>query len=310
MVINFKEIPEANLGGGLQDTFELFTRDFLEDVGFEIIQHPDRGADGKKDMIVGEIRDGVGGKTKIKWLVSCKHYAHSGKSVSDTDEPDIIDRVNAHDCNGFIGVYSTLPATSLNAKLQGYSSKIESITYDRERIEKHLLTHGLGIKLAKRYFPISIEKYIVENPTPAKIFSDDPELKCEYCGKDLLTTKNGIFVVLNSQLDKADEDGFPEYSKECDVYYSCKGDCDTRLEARYRKRNLWNAGWEDIDDLMIPTLFIKNIMAFINDIKENKMEEKAIEKMKKIYLNTFPHIARHLTEKEKEIVSLQLMFGI
>ena len=309
MIIDFKEIPEANSGGGLQDTFELFSRDFLEDIGFQILQHPDRGPDGKKDMIVLEIRDGVGGKTQIKWLVSCKHYVHSGKSVSDTDEPDIIDRVNAHGCSGFIGCYSTLPATSLNAKLQGYSGKIESNIYDRERIEKHLLTHKLGIKLAKRYFPISIEKYITENPTPAKIFSEDTELRCDYCGKDLLTRKNGIFVILKSRLEETLENEIPEYSKEKDVYYSCKGECDTRLETRYRRQNLWSDGWEDIDDLMIPTLFIKNMMSFINGLKENTMEERAIEKMKKIYINVFPHISRHLTEKEKERVKIQLMYG-
>jgi hypothetical protein len=309
MIIDFKEIPQANTGSGLQDTFELFSRDFLEDLGFEIIQHPDRGADGKKDLIVGEIRNGVGGKTIIRWLVSCKHYIHSGKSISDTDEPDIIDRVNAHKCKGFIGVYSTIPATSLNSKLQGYASQIESIIYDRERIEKQLLSHGLGIKLAKRYFPISTEKYIKENPTPARIFSENPELKCDFCGKDLLITKNGIFVVLKSQLVD-DEDGLPQYSNEQDVYISCKGDCDMRLEARFRKQNLWSSGWEDISDLMVPTLFIKNLMAFINDLNGCKMENKAIEKMKKIYLSTFPHIARELTEKENEIVRLQIMFEI
>jgi len=310
MIIDFKEIPVANSSSGLQDTFELFARDFLQDVGFNIVHHPDRGADGKKDMIVEEIRDGVGGKTKVRWLVSCKHYAHSGKSVSDTDEPDIIDRVHAHNCNGFIGVYSTLPATSLGAKLHGYSSRIENIVYDRERIEKHLLTNAFGVQLARRYFPVSIGKYVVEHPTPAKIYSDDPELLCECCGKNLLVSKNGIFVVLNSQLDSVDAHGFPKYSKERDVYYSCKGRCDDVLEARYKNQNLWNAGWEDLDDLMIPTLFIKNIMAFINNLRDGEMEGESIEKMKKVYLSTFPYIARHLTEKEKDIVSSQLMFGI
>ena len=303
MIIDFKEIPQANTGSGLQDSFELFSRDFLEDLGFEILQHPDRGPDGKKDLIVGEMRKGIAGKTLLKWLVSCKHFAHSGKSISDTEEPDIMDRVNARKCDGFIGIYSTIPATSLNAKLQGYSNKIESIIYDRERIEKQLLANVQGIKLAKRYFPISIDKHFKENPTPAKIFSDNLELKCDYCGKDLLVTKNGIFVVLKSKIGE-DKDGFSVYSKEQDVYCSCKGKCDNILETRYRRQNLWSAGWEDIADLMIPTLFIMNIMAFINNLKDNEMEIKAIEKMKKIYLNTFPHIARELTENEKEIVKM------
>ena len=52
MILDFKEIPQANLGSGLQDTFELFARDFLSYLGYRIIQDPDRGADGKKDLIV------------------------------------------------------------------------------------------------------------------------------------------------------------------------------------------------------------------------------------------------------------------
>ena len=71
-VLNFKEIPEAHIASGLQDTFELFARDFLDFMGYRIITDPDRGADGGKDLIVEESRTGVGGETKIKWLVSCQ----------------------------------------------------------------------------------------------------------------------------------------------------------------------------------------------------------------------------------------------
>ncbi len=310
MIIDFKEIPQANTGGGFQDTFELFSRDFLEDLGFEILQHPDRGADGKKDLIVGETRNGVGGKTTLRWLVSCKHYAHSGKSVSDTDEPDITDRVAAHKCHGFIGVYSTLPATSLGGKLNGYSDKIEHQIYDKERIEKHLLNHPLGIKLARRYFPLSIEKYVSEHPKPAKIFSDEPHLNCEYCGKDLLETKFGLFAVLKEEVpDETGELGF-KYSEVKDIYICCKGDCDNRLEAQYRKKGLWEAGWEDINDLMIPTIFLRHIIAFINNVKDGEFSKEAINKMKHLYINIFPNISRHLTEDEKERVSTLSQFGL
>jgi len=59
MILDFKEIPEANRGTGLQDTFELFTRDFLSFLGYRIVQDPDRGADGKKDLIVDEVIKGI-----------------------------------------------------------------------------------------------------------------------------------------------------------------------------------------------------------------------------------------------------------
>lgn len=58
MLLDFKEIPQANTGSGLQDTFELFTRDFLQYLGYRILENPNRGADGKKDMIVEEVFKG------------------------------------------------------------------------------------------------------------------------------------------------------------------------------------------------------------------------------------------------------------
>lgn len=42
-VLDFKEIPEAHKATGLQDTFELFSRDFLAFLGYKIISDPDRG---------------------------------------------------------------------------------------------------------------------------------------------------------------------------------------------------------------------------------------------------------------------------
>lgn len=310
MIINFKEIPPANTGDGLQDTFELFSRDFLEDLGFEIIQHPDRGADGKKDIIVSETREGVAGKTIIRWLVSCKHYAHSGKSVSDTDEPDIIDRVNSHKCQGFIGIYSTLPSTSLSGKLAGYADKIQSQIFDRERIEKTLLSNPQGIKLARRYFQKSIDTYITENPKPVAIFSSSTHLKCDNCGKDLLKTKHGIFVVLNDFNSTKISKSGNEYSEEKSIYYSCKGKCDIILEQKFRKLGLFNGGWEDIEDLMIPTIFIQNIIAYMNQLTDQDITSGAHEKMKNLYISIFPHITRELTSTERERVKSLNEFGL
>ena len=45
-VLDFKEIPKAHKVSGLQDTFELFARDFLSFIGYKILTDPDRGADG------------------------------------------------------------------------------------------------------------------------------------------------------------------------------------------------------------------------------------------------------------------------
>jgi len=159
MIIDFKEIPKPNKGGGEQDRFEQFACDFLETIGFKIIRRPDRGPDGKKDLIVSDIRTGISGETTIKWLVSCKHNAHSGAAVKDTDEEDIQDRVTKHKCQGFLGFYSTLPASSLSDKLFALQDKVEYTTYDSTRIEKDLLRNNQRDRLLASYFPLSHDSY-------------------------------------------------------------------------------------------------------------------------------------------------------
>lgn len=158
MVIDFKEIPAGNTGGEDQDQFELFSRDFLEDLGFKIIQHPSRGADGKKDMIVFGNFDK--NKAGINWLVSCKHNAHSksSKSVNDKDEINILERVRVNKCKGFIGVYSTLAATSLSNMLLGLS-EIKHEIFDHRRIEKLIIGRSELRDLFWRYFTKSYDNY-------------------------------------------------------------------------------------------------------------------------------------------------------
>jgi hypothetical protein len=154
--LDFKEIPQANLANGEQDTFEMFAREFLEITGYKVLSGPDRGADLGRDLIILETRSGVGGETFVRWLVSCKHKAHSGQSVGLSDEQDITDRVKAHCCKGFIGFYSTLPASSLTKKLDGIKGDNASFEYqifDREKIEYNLFSKSAGIAIAQRYFP-------------------------------------------------------------------------------------------------------------------------------------------------------------
>lgn len=157
--IEFGEIPSGNRGGGKQDTFELFARDCLEFLGFHPLTSPSRGPDFGKDFIVEEVRRGAGGETRIRWLVSCKHFAHSGDSVSPTDEQNIRERVESHQCGGFIGFYSTLPSSGLSHLLEGLQGIIEVQVYDSERIERYLLESPAGVHLAQRYFPRSIEQW-------------------------------------------------------------------------------------------------------------------------------------------------------
>lgn len=300
MILDFKEIPKANQGGGFQDTFELFTRDFLEYLGYKIIEHPDRGADGKRDLIVEETTLGVHSTITLRWLVSCKHYAYSGKAVNDADEINITERLKQHSCHGFMGVYSTVPSVSLSGILQ---KQEHHIVFDRERIEKSLLSSKLGTEIAARYFPKSYKNYLIENPMPAQIFSDEPIVECEGCQKNLLdkdTLGNYILLYKSSPT--------PERFYE-DLIFACKK-CDLCVIQKYRQLGYLDC-WEDLSDLCNPTIWLVRLMAFMNGIQKDKdLSDEAFEKVKKMFLSTFPYISRHLTVSEKERIKSLSIYGL
>lgn len=189
MIIDFKEIPKANVGGGQQDTFEQFACDLLEVIGFKIITRPDRGPDGKKDFIVSEARRGIEDETIVKWIVSCKHYAHSGKSVNDNDEPNILDRVHVHKCDGFLGFYSTIIAPTLNNNLIGLSDRVQYSIYDSAKIEKAILNSTQKDRILLSYFPTSYENY--QNSTQTDLSDKQSEAQ----NKQLRLTEETILQI-------------------------------------------------------------------------------------------------------------------
>ncbi|MFI5141096.1 MAG: restriction endonuclease, partial [Bacteroidia bacterium] len=126
MLIDFKEIPQSNGTMPTQDIFEKFARDFFKSIGYEIELDPARGADGGIDIKVSELID----NKKFFWLVSCKHYAHTGKSITKKIETDINDRIVQEKCDGFIGFYSTIANASLSQALEKSKNKLPYKLFD------------------------------------------------------------------------------------------------------------------------------------------------------------------------------------
>ncbi|KAA6307450.1 hypothetical protein EZS27_040879 [termite gut metagenome] len=152
-MIDFKEINKDG------ETWELFARDFLTEMGFYVESSVDRGPDGKKDLIVSEQLKGNLNNYKFKWLVSCKHFANrnSVNSVREEDEPNILERVKSFKCDGFIGFYSTVPSSGLNTRLTQLKNNgdiKDCRVFDYKLIENYLITIGYS-ELLMRYFPSS-----------------------------------------------------------------------------------------------------------------------------------------------------------
>jgi hypothetical protein len=158
--IDFKEIPQANTGSGDQDTFELFARDFLKTAGFTIEEDPSRGPDRGKDLLVCETLASLVQPKKRRWVVSCKHYAHGGKAVSDSDEIDIVGRVRKFKVDGFMAFYSTVPSSALSQTFTSHKDEIDVEVWDREKIEDKLLSEPRLKTVLARYFPKSYSTWV------------------------------------------------------------------------------------------------------------------------------------------------------
>jgi hypothetical protein len=293
-ILDFKEIPTAACGAA-RDQFELFAREFLEFFGFKTIVGPDRGPDAGRDLIVEEIRAGVAGETRLRWLVSCKHKAHSGASVTPDDERDVHDRVRTHRCSGFLGFYSAIPSSGLATKLNAIGLPFEVQIYEPERIEKELLKSATAMALAKRFFPVSLALWLKEHPSPAKIFHEEPDLSCLYCQSSLLLPKaHGIVVVWTSRA----MNGHKDHTEH--VYWCCKGGCDKVLQRQFWRKDLVD-GWQDIPDLIIPFGYIRWVMALLNQLHGGTTySQDALEKGKELLLNLYPLVCREQTTEEKE----------
>lgn len=305
MVLDFKEIPEARGGSGLQDAFELFAREFLMYKGYNIIENPDRGADGKRDLIVEEVKRGISSDIKVKWLVSCKHYAHSGNAVKDSDEIDITDRLMRHGCDGFMGIYSTIPASSLAGKVNSMGNK--AFVYDRESLERELLSDLEGLKLVFRFFPESYKKFIEENPERVDIFDVKEPIRCEYCKKELINWREcGNYLLLKKMYGK--EDDYDE-NRVDKIVFCCKS-CDDVVIGKYRREGYYDFGWDDLKDLRIPSIWLTRFIAFLNNLRGGmEFSNEAYGQMKRMFVESYPFVIRKLTSEEKATIDAYMMFG-
>jgi hypothetical protein len=284
-MIDWKEIPDG-------DTWELFARDFLAELGFVIEIGPGRGPDAGRDMLVSEQLTGRLNTRAYKWLVSCKHFATSGRSVGPTDEINITDRVRHHSADGFIGFYSTLPSASLVERLNQFLDKKELEAceiFDAKKIEGRFIAAGMS-KLAIRYLPTNYSKM---RPIQ-KILGELVELRCDVCDADILTRsvsgKAGNLVWAMS--DK------PKYKE---LFVVCNGDCDRRIRERIRLSGGYDS-WESIRDLCNPILYLKNMLTYMNLLKKDPsaFSDEAHRRMKEIYISLAQRTLREVNSEDAE----------
>lgn len=300
-MIDFTEIDSDG------EIWELFSRDLLQELGFYVEHSVDRGPDGKKDLIVSELLNGNLGKYKFKWLVSCKHFANrqSSNSVKESDEPNILERVQSFNCDGFIGLYSTVPSSGLNTRLTQLKENGNLKDYrvfDYKLIENYLLRIGYA-NLLMRYFPNSYKKVKPLHLITGKYIP----LNCKVCDLDILQEmfKNQYaanYVQIYEYIDQK------EHIK--DVYWACKGQCDDKI--RFNLSKGLHSNWQDIGDIVIPTKFLEWTLATMNQIESGHFyyNEKAFKKEKEFIIAISQKVMREMTQEEKDRIGKLREIGI
>jgi len=294
-IIDFKEIPIANTGKGDQDTFELFARDFFHALGFEIEENPSRGADGGKDLVVLETLAGKIKSTKRRWIVSCKHFAHSKKAVGDKDEIDVLGRVRKSKAHGFIAFYSRIPSSGLMQTLKSHQDEIFVDVWDNEKIENALITEESLQSVFQRYFLKSYKQWKDQDKTPKRVFHAYSPLECCVCKKDLLPERSGV-VALAIKYDKRGR------AHINDVYWACQGGHDRIMESKIYNETKLLTSWESIRDLSIPLVYVRWFIATFNNLRGGRQifSDDAFEKFKEFTLCMSQIVVKETTPEQWE----------
>lgn len=151
-LLDFTELPKDGT------RFEQLVREVLLKRGLRPYW-TGKGPDSGRDLLVEELLRGEIQNRNRLWLVDCKHYAHSDKTVGVADVIDILDRCKRVNADGFLLACSTTNSSELARKLKEISSNnnIASEIWDSVVIERLLLTPS-AYSVAQQFFPISLVK--------------------------------------------------------------------------------------------------------------------------------------------------------
>jgi hypothetical protein len=117
------------------------------------------GTDAGTDVLAEETATGPLGSFRRRWLVQCKHKAHSGKAVGRKEVGDFVADCRQHDADGYLLVCSTRPSSGLISKLNDTAGRpdnsVVTACWDSVELEKRL-TEPRAFPLAHQFFPKSM----------------------------------------------------------------------------------------------------------------------------------------------------------
>lgn len=157
MSISYKTIDFTELDKN-GDDFELLVREILYNKGLEVYWSG-KGSDGGKDLLCIENNQSLFKGRPHRWLVQCKHNAHSGNSVGTKDLDDISNSCLQFNADGYILICSTFPSSGVVERLESIERNGHIITtfWDYKTLERHLLS-PVNWSLITTFFPESAKR--------------------------------------------------------------------------------------------------------------------------------------------------------
>jgi signal transduction histidine kinase len=101
-----------------------------------------RGTDEGKDLIFTRTDQGPLGEERVRWLVQCKDYSQSAKSVGEADIGSVLEKVHQHRAAGYLLVTTTTVTSGLKKMLDSLDSRnggpIRTHVWDNTELTKLL----------------------------------------------------------------------------------------------------------------------------------------------------------------------------
>lgn len=177
-IIDFKELSASNVKG---EELQNLSRKLGQKLKLEP-SWSGRGPDGGKDLIFVEEVRGILTAKRVKWLVSCKDYAVSNKSVQESDVGSVLEKVKQHKADGFLLVTTTTVSSGLKSMLDSLDKRnggdIEVSIWDAAELTTTILKEEMK-EIFQQFFPESYKKLVgsfddalehIENQLPKYVF--------------------------------------------------------------------------------------------------------------------------------------------
>ena len=150
-MLDFSELPPDGVD------FERLVREMLLVEGYRPYW-TGKGPDGGRDLICEEERPSAFRPDVRRWLIECKHFAGSGRSVGVDDLGDIYTKCAQHNANGYLLVCSTQPSSSVISRLEALCTsqqqRLPTAYWDGVHLERMLSAPRLW-SVCQRFLPMS-----------------------------------------------------------------------------------------------------------------------------------------------------------